>query len=513
MLGNFEKEKTIGKIGALIVVGLFAVIALATPAVADTTDLWDRDANGFLYPQQDINDGIAIGTTSPSAKLEVKPTVTATADFTGIKSGLVYNGASAMTNWYGMYVEAPSGSGTITNKYAFVTESGAGRVGIGDTSPDFKLEVTGSSGSGYFGVTSSSDGDIFIIDSNGNVGIGTTSPTLGKLVIDTSPADATDLYIANPYEATATGGSINIGGGLFIDDDEIQVKAGTSLKINYDHSVDLILNNGGGNVGIGVTNPAEKLEINGDFLFNTGRNSKIYVEQPSSNSDGYDLTVQAGKAYEFGGMGGYDGGDLLLKGGDADGALFGDGGHVYIYGGDDASGNEGDVILAFDGEVSRGNVGIGTASPSHKLEIIDSSTAVNRKGLYVTQTGAISGTGYGCYITKTGASTTNVAGYFSASEATGNNYGLIVADGKVGIGTTTPNSILEIADQNQNTWLTMDEADANPTSTQLDQDDSISIYTKSDKLVFAYNDGGTITYIYLDLNGSDIEWYNGTTAP
>jgi len=31
-----------------------------------------------------------------------------------------------------------------------------GVVGIGDTSPDFKLEVTGSSGSGYFGVTSSS---------------------------------------------------------------------------------------------------------------------------------------------------------------------------------------------------------------------------------------------------------------------------------------------------------------------------------------------------------------------
>ena len=30
------------------------------------------------------------------------------------------------------------------------------RVGIGDTSPDFKLEVAGSSGSGYFGVTSSS---------------------------------------------------------------------------------------------------------------------------------------------------------------------------------------------------------------------------------------------------------------------------------------------------------------------------------------------------------------------
>jgi hypothetical protein len=36
-------------------------------------------------------------------------------------------------------------------------------VGIGDTSPDFKLEVTGSSGSGYFGVTSSSSRDLDIL--------------------------------------------------------------------------------------------------------------------------------------------------------------------------------------------------------------------------------------------------------------------------------------------------------------------------------------------------------------
>lgn len=48
-------------------------------------------------------------------------------------------------------------------------------------------------------------------------------------------------------------------------------------------------------------------------------------------------------------------------------------------------------------------------------------------------------TTYGTYVTNThtGTASTNVAGYFSASGGT-NNYGLIVANGNVGIGTTAP---------------------------------------------------------------------------
>ncbi len=52
----------------------------------------------------------------------------------------------------------------------------SGRLGVNDTSPDFRLESVGSSGSGYFGITNSTDGDIFKIDSSGNIGIGTTTP-------------------------------------------------------------------------------------------------------------------------------------------------------------------------------------------------------------------------------------------------------------------------------------------------------------------------------------------------
>jgi hypothetical protein len=46
-------------------------------------------------------------------------------------------------------------------------------------------------------------------------------------------------------------------------------------------------------------------------------------------------------------------------------------------------------------------------------------------------------------VTSTGTSSTNVAGYFSASGAT-NNYGLLVPNGSVGIGTTSPSYTLDV---------------------------------------------------------------------
>ncbi|PIP85879.1 hypothetical protein COW83_01925, partial [Candidatus Collierbacteria bacterium CG22_combo_CG10-13_8_21_14_all_43_12] len=71
---------------------------------------------------------------------------------------------------------------------------------------------------------------------------------------------------------------------------------------------------------------------------------------------------------------------------------------------------------------------------AHNTYINSTATTASIKGLEIAQSGAITGTGYGLYATKTGASTTNVGGYFSASGAT-NNYGLIVGAGNVGIGT------------------------------------------------------------------------------
>ena len=71
--------------------------------------------NGILAHNTYISGNVGIGTTGPGARLQINPTVTATTDARMFQSGIVYNGATAMADWYGGYIAAPTGTGTITN--------------------------------------------------------------------------------------------------------------------------------------------------------------------------------------------------------------------------------------------------------------------------------------------------------------------------------------------------------------------------------------------------------------
>ena len=62
-------------------------------------------------------------------------------------------------------------------------------------------------------------------------------------------------------------------------------------------------------------------------------------------------------------------------------------------------------------------------------------------------------------------------------------------------------------------WLIGKELTANPTTAELTAGDQIAIYVKADKLVIAYNQGGTIKYISIPLDGSTTTWTNSTSAP
>ncbi|OYZ17614.1 MAG: hypothetical protein B7Y39_15070 [Bdellovibrio sp. 28-41-41] len=90
-------------------------------------------------------------------------------------------------------------------------------------------------------------------------------------------------------------------------------------------------------------------------------------------------------------------------------------------------------------------------SSGNLLSLSSSSTSAanGNKGLDIAISGAnstagVTRTGLSSAVTSTGATSTNVGGYFSASGAT-NNYGLIVGNGNVGIGTTAPNEKFEIS--------------------------------------------------------------------
>jgi hypothetical protein len=82
----------------------------------------------------------------------------------------------------------------------------------------------------------------------------------------------------------------------------------------------------------------------------------------------------------------------------------------------------------------------------------------------VNGTAGITRTGISSTVTATGATSTNVGGYFSASGGT-NNYGLIVANGNVGIGTATPNTALNVVGAGKFTGVGTIELD--PTARQV----------------------------------------------
>ena len=123
------KRKIIGRICTLIVVGIFMAMALSPSVRAPAGVEWHTTGN-------DPDAGDFLGTTT-SEDLVIKTDSTTR-----------------------MVVEA-DGDLNVDSGTLFVDES-ADRVGIGDTTPDFKLEVTGYSGSGYFGVTSSSSLDFIL---------------------------------------------------------------------------------------------------------------------------------------------------------------------------------------------------------------------------------------------------------------------------------------------------------------------------------------------------------------
>lgn len=117
------------------------------------------------------NGNVGIGTYTPSSNLQVVGTVSATA-FAGDGSGL--------TN-------IPSSSGGWTDGGTNVyTSTTTDNVGVGTTTPVAALEVENIGTQATFRVNDSLlDATPLIVTSNGNVGIGTSSPA-DKLVIGTS---------------------------------------------------------------------------------------------------------------------------------------------------------------------------------------------------------------------------------------------------------------------------------------------------------------------------------------
>ena len=250
---------------------------------------------------------VGIGTTSPSAKLHIHATsgdglVRITGDniinsggaIKGFNNGLAFN-------------VAPSGGGS---EIEAIRIQGNGNVGISTTSPAYKFHVSNNTNGfigrftggvssdvniGIFGNSTNNFGSIgtesndrfslftngvdrLNISNTGNVGIGTTSPTNtlhvygNGIVSRVSGATIVALRIQRFNSSGRAQFTLEDENGAQIwrngltgpGSQDFTFFDGTNNAVVFQRNSHILLNPGG-NVGIGESSPAEKLEVNGNI--------------------------------------------------------------------------------------------------------------------------------------------------------------------------------------------------------------------------------------------------------
>ena len=361
---------------------------------------------------------VGIGTTTPSAKLDVQGTQGQLFSVTDDLSGDIFSVADI--------------SGVpIMNVNSDGTSYFDGSVGIGTTSPDYKLDVNGDVGINGYIYHNGDDSRIGFegndairmytansvrlqINSNGNVGIGTTSPSAGSKLEVIGKGDqlgSTGFYVNSSFKDDT-----NVG--VFICHDDTVNTTGAIAGINQLSFItyggtspawgERMKITGAGDVGIGTTFPSYKLDVWGDGI---ALGSAAFAKYDSSN-------------------------DLFLIG-DWDGA----GADTAIY-----DGNSAEVI-----RVTSGNVGIGTTNPQRLLSISNNDAATTPQ-LLITQNGsgdAVIGfnrPGYQGWAIGIDSSIGNNFEIHNSSGGVDSSSQLaITPTGNVGIGTTSPNEKLTVA--------------------------------------------------------------------
>jgi hypothetical protein len=282
----------------------------------------------------------------------------------------------------------------------FIVDAGNERVGIGTSIPGHKLEVNGSTFIQDNFIVNNSN--LFVNASTGYMGIGTNTPEAifhiyentsnfesGGYIIEQAGQDdmlfqfkLTDRIQYNmgiafnetgfPFKITGEAGAIEY---LSLHNETFYV--GNGLDFNVDNG-SLFVNGSTNYVGIGTTSPSAELDVvgtsefNGDVTVNDS-NINIYTGSATSIQGIYfrnsTTSLKGGIFYtEDGSIG-----DMTM--------LTEVPMSMLINGDFDINGNE------FFIESDNGNIGIGTASPSYKLEIAGNANLNNT--LYVNESGNV----------------------------------------------------------------------------------------------------------------------------
>jgi hypothetical protein len=291
---------------------------------------------------------VGIGTTSPSYRLHVVSAAGVTARFDG--SGVAANSATEID------VLGPQSNGelnlgvggstftdstnNIQNK-AFITAA-SGLSGLNLRSDAGFVQITAG------GVAASNE--VARFTSGGNVGIGTTSPVY-KLDVNGTGRFVSEIYTGGVYSATY--GPRDSGGTISI--------------INWGGSTLVRIQTTDGNVGIGTTSPASLLQVGGSGASPSSSPTAIQLDNSYRNAVGGNTSLKFylyRNSNETYGIGLNNAGGIEYH----SGAANDNGSYQAFYFGNSEK-------IRFKGD---GNVGIGTTSPSTKLEIRSTAADADR---------------------------------------------------------------------------------------------------------------------------------------
>ena len=355
----------------------------------------------------DSSGDVGIGTSSTEGKLTISYTA-AELPTSGTTSNSAIQVISSLGNQlnlglntvsgdYGAYIQASDNN--LAVPYPLNLQPNGGNVGIGTTSPDAKLHIYGSStvsemylgedaavdkagilkynqgdGTGTGSVQLGNYGDSLnttgvTIKKGGNVGIGVANPG-ARLELDNPSAFTNMIEYGNVAWNQSTGHglvAINRGSDGYV---QLQITSGvdnadvftirnSGTGANIQHN---FLSNGNayhaGNVGIGVTGPSYKLDVEGDirlggtdaqnYPIKMGRNNHaVYLGGPNINTINVAWDTDSDYNMHINYVG-YAGGVTRFR-------------NLVIN-----NGKQGH-IATFEG--STGNVGIGTTGPATKLTV------------------------------------------------------------------------------------------------------------------------------------------------
>ena len=412
------------------------------------TDLVLYAKDMILLPQSGGN--VGIGTTGPTALLHLSgasPYIyiddTST---TGTKTRLQLISGDVGTTQSGLFgFNNTAGTATLN----VLTFNELGNVGIGTTSPSQKLHLQ----NGILLVDSNTPTatGIWMPDTNGN-------PSL-RIVTDQSAANYSSIV-------NAWGNSSNTGvmvGSTRNDGFAFQVRSGVTLTDGFanDTGNSRMVVLGNGNVGIGTTSPRTKLEVGTNGSLGSVTNKVISTTFDGGysllNSLQYNVNAFIGTTFGTTDIFAQTSGEVLKNfyvGLVSDNSYFNGSRYSITQGGAER-------FTVYQG----GNVGIGTASPAAKLHIDLANSATEQVGMLMNTVNNSNGAGLTLsFGFNSGSGTTPNGGAIAVlKNATGRtDFAFrnclangaatekmrIQGDGNVGIGTTSPNTQLEIYNGN-----------------------------------------------------------------